>query len=84
MKENSDLTVIFFQILIYPLWHNVPGTSGDFALLRLKNSVPFSKSVSPICLPQHSDESFTNEVGTTVGWGQTEQGDISSVLREVT
>ena len=25
-----------------------------------------------------------NEVGTTVGWGQTEQGDISSVLREVT
>ena len=61
----------------------MPGTSGDFALLRLKSSVPFSKSISPICLPNNSEENFMNEVGTAIGWGQTEQGDVSSVLREV-
>jgi hypothetical protein len=68
---------------VYPTWHNLPGSSGDFALLKLDQPVTFSKIVSPLCLPENSQDTFGRILGTTIGWGVTELGTVSDILREV-
>ena len=57
--------------------------SNDYALVQLKQLVPFSQAISPVCLPMNPQENFANDIGTIVGWGITELGQLSSVLREV-
>ena len=70
------------QIFYHPLWESSI-LSNDFALLQLETSVPFSQAVSAVCLPTNAQETFANEVATISGWGITETGQISNVLREV-
>lgn len=61
----------------------MPGASGDIALLKLETPVPFSTSIKPLCLPKKTLDTYSKEIGTTVGWGVTETGESSNVLREV-
>ena len=72
----------FLQIFYHPLWESSI-LSNDFALLQLETPVPFSQAVSAVCLPTNAQETFANEVATISGWGVTETGQISNVLREV-
>ena len=40
--------------------------------------------MSPVCLPwDQAENTFEGVTGVTVGWGITEDGDISDILREV-
>lgn len=55
----------------------------DIALIRLRNSIKFSDSIRPICLPpvifQHKNyDSFPL---TVVGWGESENGKINKKLK---
>ncbi|XP_076173330.1 trypsin-1-like [Ptiloglossa arizonensis] len=45
----------------------------DVALLKLRKSVKFSKSIRPVCLPQTGADPAGKE-GTVVGWGRTTEG----------
>ncbi|XP_033298740.1 trypsin-1-like [Bombus vosnesenskii] len=45
----------------------------DVALLKLRKSVKFSKTVKPVCLPQKGSDPAGKE-GTVVGWGRTSEG----------
>ena len=69
--------------MVYPWWHNVAGSSGDIALLKLNKSVKYTTAIRPLCLPSISDETFGTQLGTTIGWGITEDGNQSEFLREV-
>ena len=71
-----------FQIIYHPGWSS-PDLSNDYALIELKQPVPFSQAIAPVCLPMNDQENFANDIGTIVGWGITELGQLSSVLREV-
>ena len=70
------------QIIYHPGWSS-PDLSNDYALIELKQPVPFSLAIAPVCLPMNDQENFANDIGTIVGWGITELGQLSSVLREV-
>ena len=70
-----------FQIIYHPGWSS-PDLSNDYALIELKQAVPFSQAIAPVCLPMNDQENFANDIGTIVGWGITELGQLSSVLRE--
>ena len=46
------------------------GTLGDFALIEVRGSIPFSKEVQPACLPSHTEE-YNRSGLLGVGWGST-------------
>lgn len=45
----------------------------DIALLRLRKKVPFSKTITPICLPKEKTDP-AGKVATVIGWGRTSEG----------
>ncbi|XP_066591878.1 transmembrane protease serine 9-like [Prorops nasuta] len=45
----------------------------DVALLRLRKTVKFSKTIRPVCLPRAGSDPAGKE-GTVVGWGRTAEG----------
>ena len=72
------------NVILYSTWHNKPGIMGDIALLKLQKPVTYSKIVSPVCLPwDMTENTFADTVGLTIGWGKTEDGNISDYLRKV-
>lgn len=43
---------------------------SDIAILTMDSPVTYSKTVRPICLPQHdTSRQFSGAVGTVIGWG---------------
>lgn len=55
----------------------------DIALLRLRKSVDFSKSIRPVCLPLDNSDP-AGVTGTVVGWGRTsEGGTLPGIVQEV-
>ena len=71
------------KVVVYPWWHNVAGSSGDIALLKLNKSVKYTTTIRPLCLPTNTEDTFSSQLGTTIGWGITEDGNQSEFLREV-
>uniref|UniRef100_A0A2S2QSA4 Trypsin-1 n=1 Tax=Sipha flava TaxID=143950 RepID=A0A2S2QSA4_9HEMI len=62
---------------------DVNSYNHDVALLRLRKSVSFSKSVRPICLPSATREP-SGKLGTVVGWGRvSEGGNLADIVQEV-
>nr|XP_016999339.2 spaetzle-processing enzyme-like [Drosophila takahashii] len=54
---------------------------ADIALLRLKKPVRYTNEIKPICLPPaHID--LKNEDLVVAGWGQTENGKLSKILKQ--
>ncbi|XP_055620979.1 serine protease 55-like [Toxorhynchites rutilus septentrionalis] len=52
---------------------------NDIALLELNESVQLTDYVVPVCINRQFN--LTNDVGTSVGWGLTENDEVSPVLR---
>ncbi|XP_017049120.1 spaetzle-processing enzyme-like [Drosophila ficusphila] len=60
---------------------------NDIALLRLKKPVDYSNAIKPICvIPSYDfrNHFFINESMTVAGWGVTQKGRRSDVLRTTT
>ncbi|XP_062549584.1 venom protease-like [Armigeres subalbatus] len=55
----------------------------DIAILQLKTSVKYSNYVQPACLPKLNEviEDYETEMGTIVGWGFIEAGELSNTLQ---
>ncbi|XP_037084134.1 trypsin-1-like isoform X2 [Pollicipes pollicipes] len=57
--------------------------NNDIALVRMKESVSFSRIMRPVCLPRPG-YNYTGEKVTVVGWGRTsEGGSTANLLQEV-
>lgn len=57
---------------------------NDIALLKLSNSLEFSREVAPVCLPPDPNNQYVGVTATVTGWGATsEGGSTSPQLQEV-
>lgn len=64
MQQVADVEAIY----IHP--NNDPNSNTfDFALLKLKSSVEFTKYVSPVCIPSANRTTGPNEKAVVTGWG---------------
>jgi len=54
----------------------------DIAMYILEKPVTYSTTIKPICLP-NLNENFSGKKAVTAGWGKTEKGYQSPVLRKV-
>ncbi|CAG2172447.1 unnamed protein product, partial [Oppiella nova] len=56
----------------------------DIVLIKLRNTVRFSRRVHPICLPPDNNDDYEGREAMVSGWGHTaERGENSPVLMEV-
>ncbi|XP_064115532.1 phenoloxidase-activating factor 1-like [Macrobrachium nipponense] len=74
------------QIISHPNYDTRTPFSDDIALIRLDRKATLNRLVQPICLPdaQFDIKSYLNgRNGTVAGWGNTEDGPKSRVLKSV-
>jgi len=70
------------QIHIHPGYNNMTW-QNDVAIIKLNNSLNFSDQVSSICLPSpNSHASVYGKEVVVTGWGFTESGNSSTLLRQ--
>ncbi|XP_040296150.1 serine protease 27-like [Bufo bufo] len=61
------------RIIIYPTFAGA-GSSGDIALIKLTDPVPYTNYILPICLPSLSVSFPTGLECWVTGWGNTRSG----------
>lgn len=81
LREQNVVVAGVTQLIVHPDWrYNDDRFDADIAIAVLLNNVPFSKFIRPICL-WTSTNSFNDIVGKNgviAGWGNTEEGAIST------
>ena len=85
LQNETDVTqrLKVTKVIMNPRYGPPAGNPGDIAILKLERKVDFGPKVGPVCLPDMPSESFAGMVGTAAGWGVTETGDPSDLLKEV-
>ncbi|XP_063367674.1 melanization protease 1-like [Cydia amplana] len=83
--EIQDLRVE--EAIPHPEHRGRPNVRDDIALLRLRKPVNLSqRNTDAVCLPvsrRQQNLDLGRQVATLAGWGSTEQGSTSSILRTV-
>ncbi|XP_071512845.1 trypsin-1-like [Panulirus ornatus] len=71
------------QVISHPRY-NSRTMDNDIALLKLRDSLEFSREVAPVCLPPDLDNQYVGVTATVTGWGATSEGSsLSPQLQEV-
>ncbi|VVC37366.1 Hypothetical protein CINCED_3A008244 [Cinara cedri] len=88
MNDGAEpISVAIEQITQHEHYSKNDITNNDIALLKLTNSISFSKFIQPICLPimpEIRSKMLVNLVPFVAGWGVTSyRGPISTALLEV-
>ena len=71
------------SININPSWTGSLTRGSDSAVLTLAESVPFSDTVRPLCMPVDPSKSFEGQTAVASGWGLDDNGGIPNRLRDV-
>lgn len=83
-NETESYRRKIVRVVNFPTW--MPGvigaSKGDLALLEVDQQLGFSETLGPICLPEPS-QTFDNNEAEAAGWGITETGKASTVLKKV-
>ncbi|KXJ68877.1 hypothetical protein RP20_CCG001302 [Aedes albopictus] len=82
LSKLSDNVVVrdVSEIHVHPEYEP---NKNDIAVLVMRLPVEYSDTVIPICLDQRMDLALQELEGWVTGWGMTENGTISDVLRTV-
>jgi secreted trypsin-like serine protease len=86
LHSINDLTwdkiYLASKIAIHENWDPI-WIQNDVAVIKLAKPVPFSRTVSPICLPTSSLSTVVyNRNLVATGWGTTQTGSLSPVLQQ--
>ena len=88
---NDAVRVPLSEIIPYPKYmccdddgnaHEDGHSHYDIAILKLSSPVTFSQNIAPVCLPAHTMGDHAGKDGVITGWGRTETGHGSPVLKE--
>ncbi|KAK8718500.1 hypothetical protein OTU49_014702, partial [Cherax quadricarinatus] len=80
------LTFTPASVIRHPSFTTRGTVSDDIALVRLNATVPFSRYVSPVCLPPANldiSAFLAGRQATVAGWGVTERGPDTQILQTV-
>jgi len=83
LNETDSIVRRVAEVITHWTFLNEPGSPGDIALLRMDEPVTYTPELKPVCLPTNAKETFDRQLGVAAGWGITEDGQISDVLRQV-
>ena len=89
--QNDAVRVSLSEIIPYPKYmccdddgnaHADGHSHYDIAILKLSSPVTFSQNIAPVCLPAHTMGNHAGKDAVITGWGRTETGHGSPVLKE--
>lgn len=75
-----------YQIKLHPQYSQSL-LENDLAIFKLANSISFTTHIQPICLWDRRQQNIRHverKRGTVMGWGYTEEDEVSDVLKEAT
>lgn len=84
-SNNNGVIVDVINVTIHPEWNTTYNTKydADIAIIELKQTVEFSETIQPACLPQR-DEKVFEVTGFVAGYGTYSNEDtIDGMLRYV-
>lgn len=74
--EQGSVTSLVSEIVIHEEWNSTSWRyNADIAIIVLMESIAFSKTIQPICLPEKNYD-YVNETGIVVGWGKSEHSGL--------
>nr|AYN79576.1 serine protease [Galeruca daurica] len=76
-------TVEIEKVIVHPTYNNEDIAPYDIALVRLKEELPFTTYIQPICLPEPEHELSETVPLTTAGWGLMENHQHTTKKRTV-
>eukprot|EP00094_Tigriopus_californicus_P010834 TCALIF_10450-PA protein Name:"Similar to Venom protease (Megabombus pennsylvanicus)" AED:0.32 eAED:0.32 QI:0/0.5/0.33/1/0.5/0.33/3/105/155 len=72
------------NVISHPNYRSV-GSGRDVAVIRLTETLTFTNTIRPVCLPTSPNNNFADNSLWVAGWGLVRTGgSISSVLKEAT
>ncbi|XP_037025693.1 trypsin-1-like isoform X2 [Bradysia coprophila] len=84
VDESSGQNFTVAEVIIHPDFEYTD-LNNDIAILRLSTHATFNNYVQPVCMwPSNKTDlsEIVGRAGMVVGWGQTETGEMSRVLRQ--
>ena len=69
-REGPETRIDFSEVVTHPDYAQSQGETGDIALFRVSEPVPYTDLIRPICLTS-AGRDFEKEEVTAVGWGVT-------------
>lgn len=86
-RETEDITEVSAKVAHICKHRLSYRTTNDIAIIKLKQKVPLSDYIRPVCLPEATTEDLPeNSTVYAVGWGKTtadEEGPLSDVLKQL-
>jgi len=74
-----DMTVS--RVIVHSQYNLQGNTEQDIALLKLTESITFTDTVQPICLPTSDISTSGSQQCSVTGWGETASGNTAKILR---
>lgn len=84
--DENGVKLEIFKIFLHEKF-DIDQMYNDIALIKLKNEIPFSDTIQPICLPYNNEatiKDISKQNSFVSGWGYTEHGHASTHLLKTT
>ncbi|XP_077511361.1 chymotrypsinogen B-like [Amblyomma americanum] len=69
--DDTEAVYKVEEVCAHPRFNPTKGNNRDIAIVKLRESVNFTNTISPVCLPSHKEELPVGSKLYVTGWGAT-------------
>ncbi|KAH7955561.1 hypothetical protein HPB52_001367 [Rhipicephalus sanguineus] len=69
--DNTEVIYKVEEVCAHPSFKPSQRNSSDIAIIKLRDPVTFTKTISPVCLPSHKEALPVGSKYYVTGWGST-------------
>ncbi|XP_037276201.2 LOW QUALITY PROTEIN: chymotrypsinogen A [Rhipicephalus microplus] len=81
--DNTEVIYKVEEVCAHLNYKPSKRNSSDIAIIKLRDPVTFTRTISPVCLPSHREELPLGSKYYVTGWGSTTRGKFIEKSREL-